>query len=446
MTTITPTSPAIPATIANLNPAPAPLGGGEYIAIVQNGVTYRVTAAQFAEIVKTGSVVGGNGIAVSTVSNVSTISLAALPSENILVGNVNNLATPVALSGDATLANTGALTLDTVNSNVGSYTNASITVNEKGLVTAASNGTAANYYSPGGFINKFRNAGFDVAQRGTSGTVTTGNVNYTLDGWLIAATGATISWAQSFGEVQTIYSGNILTLTGATSMTATSVSQRIESNIAASLASNTVTVQFLINVTGSTSSFTPTLTVSHAGSRDNWGSPVTDINAQPLQTCQAGATTIVAYTFVASANAVNGLQVNLNFGAALNSASNVLNIMMADIRQTPGASIGLNSSPPIPEIRPITSELPACQRYYNTGTYYGTSYGQSTSGTGGVAYVSYPATMRVVPTVALSNQSYTNASAAGVASNLVSGLVISATATTTGNTIIGGTYTSSSEL
>lgn len=66
----------------------------------------------------------------------------ALPSAQIYVGNASNVATAVSMSGDATIANTGALSLATVNSNIGSFGDAThvgaFTVNEKGLITAAS--------------------------------------------------------------------------------------------------------------------------------------------------------------------------------------------------------------------------------------------------------------------------------------------------------------------
>lgn len=68
-----------------------------------------------------------------------------LTDTHILVGNASNIATDVAMSSDATIANTGALTLATVNANVGTFGSATqvsqITVNAKGLITAASNVT-----------------------------------------------------------------------------------------------------------------------------------------------------------------------------------------------------------------------------------------------------------------------------------------------------------------
>lgn len=66
-----------------------------------------------------------------------------LTNNHILVGNVSNVATDVAMSGDATIVASGALTFATVNGNVGTFGTAtqvgSFTVNAKGLITAASN-------------------------------------------------------------------------------------------------------------------------------------------------------------------------------------------------------------------------------------------------------------------------------------------------------------------
>ncbi len=75
----------------------------------------------------------------SLTGNVVSLVLAT---NDIFVGNGSNVATAVAMSGDATIVASGALTLATVNSNVGSFGSStsipSFTVNAKGLITAAS--------------------------------------------------------------------------------------------------------------------------------------------------------------------------------------------------------------------------------------------------------------------------------------------------------------------
>jgi hypothetical protein len=67
-----------------------------------------------------------------------------LADNNVLIGDESGIARAKLFSGDLTTDNEAVVTLANVNSNVGSFTNSSITVNNKGLITAASSGSGAS--------------------------------------------------------------------------------------------------------------------------------------------------------------------------------------------------------------------------------------------------------------------------------------------------------------
>lgn len=87
MSTVTPTSPAVPTTILNLGNATTPLSGGEFIAVVQNGVTLRATVHQVvgAQVLSLNSLTGainltsiGNTISITEAG--SSLNLEAISS------------------------------------------------------------------------------------------------------------------------------------------------------------------------------------------------------------------------------------------------------------------------------------------------------------------------------------------------------------------------------
>jgi len=160
---VNPTTPPVPTTIAGLPAGTTPLGGAEMVPVSQNGVTVRIAANQFNVVGPTGPAgaagptgptgpagpPGSGSIAPGSTgqigyyaSNGSGLSPATLGTGLNIAGST--ITAPAQnLTGDVTSVGL-ATTLATVNGNVGAFTAANITVNAKGLITAASSSGSAN--------------------------------------------------------------------------------------------------------------------------------------------------------------------------------------------------------------------------------------------------------------------------------------------------------------
>jgi hypothetical protein len=227
----------------------------------------------------------------------------------------------------------------------------------------------------GGDRNKFGNPGMDVAQAGSSGTVSAGTTAYTLDFWQLSVTGASAAWSQAYNGNM---AGNALRINCASGLTASTLQQRIESYTASQLlakdkTAQLITIQFAI-YNNSGGSITPKLATGQASAQDNFTTVNGDLGATNLQTIANGSLGVVAYTFVPAAVA-NGYQIQLQFGGALNAASGYVDIGQADIRVTPAVATGLNNNPSPPELRPIHQEIVFAQRYWNQSYPYGVAAG-----------------------------------------------------------------------
>jgi hypothetical protein len=135
-----------------------------------------------------------------------------LTDNHILVGNASNVAADVAMSGDATIVASGALTLATVNSNVGTFGSSTsiptFTVNAKGLITAASGNVVI---APAGTLTGTTLASNVVTSSLTSvGTITSGTWNGTTIAIANGGTGQTTASA-AFGALSPLTTkGDIL--------------------------------------------------------------------------------------------------------------------------------------------------------------------------------------------------------------------------------------------
>jgi hypothetical protein len=284
---------------------------------------------------------------------------------------------------------------------------------------SATSSSLSNTTAIGGYLNKFRNPGFDVMQRNSTATITAGTPAYSFDGWIIGSTGANVIYsAGSPASTPNFTTENFLNITGATNVTDTFIKQRIESLIAAPLAGQTVTAQITIYNTCGTP-ITPTITIKVPNSADNWGSSTTVINGATLQTAANAVWTTLSYTFICPVSAVNGLEVAFDFGAALNANTKSISFTGADIRVTTNLTTGQTASLniPLPELRNIQTELAYCQRYlpvFNSqNTANNIAMGQCISSTQAfVVFTFNVPTRALTTTLAISSPAHVSLSAA----------------------------------
>jgi trimeric autotransporter adhesin len=184
---------------------------------------------------------------------------SALPSGDIFVGNGSNIATGVPLSGDATLSNTGGLTLNTVNGNVGSFTYSNITVNAKGLITAASSGTIGNLTDVGTDGITITNGTNAVIGTGTS--ISQHVADTTHNGYLSSTDWNTFNNKQPAGNYITALTGDA-TATGPGSVPITFAT--VNGNVG-SFGSSTSIPSFTVNAKGLITAASGNVVIAPAG-------------------------------------------------------------------------------------------------------------------------------------------------------------------------------------
>jgi len=381
------------------NSLTADLATGLSTAITKDGQTATTVRIPFAQGINstlatdststgTGSIItaGGVGIAkalyVGTTSNfagASTFGAAVTFNSTIAYGGVTLTA---AVTG------TGKMVLDT-----------SPTLGTPILGTPTSgnliNCTGINYDN---YKNRLINGQMQVAQRGTSGTSgaavpTTAPTYPSVDRWYAYATGATVTVAQVAG---TGAIKNNLQVSGAVSVTAVGVGQRIEQLNCYDLAGSTCTLS--VNMSNSLLT-TVTWTASYATSANTW-SAKTQI-ATGTFTVTSTLTNYSAQISVPAA-ATTGIEILFTVGAQTSGTWVIGNA------QFEKSSIATTF-----DYRPYGTELALCQRYVRLlpTSSGGNLIGQCYSTTQTVI-VSPGVLMRATPALS-TNSSHTVSNAAG---------------------------------
>ena len=243
--------------------------------------------------------------------------------------------------------------------------------------------------------NLIINGAMQVAQRGTSHTLSAGTGSYTLDRVRSQSNGGGITVSQETNAISGIGTEKMCRYTGAASVTGVYYVYRIESKDVAQINGNSVTFSIYIE-NNSGASISPTIDYYHPTASDNFSGLTTIAGGVALGTIANGSSArLKATTDLSGTTITNGLMFQVNFGSALTSGT----IDFTGVQ----LEVGEQATPF--EHRSYGDELARCQRYYtqfhnddagaaNVFLQYNVGSGNSSS----VQY-SFPTTMRVAPTI-----------------------------------------------
>jgi hypothetical protein len=403
------------------NALTADLATGLSTAITKDGQTATTARIPFAQGITSTLVTDSSSISTGSIITAGGVGIA----KALYVGTTANVAGAATLGstltyGGVTLTNavtgTGKMVLDT-----------SPTLVIPALGTPASgvltNCTGVQY---NGFKNRIINGQMQIAQRATSATITAAStiaLGYsTVDRFYVYCTGANVIAAQVAGTGAT---KNNLQITGAASVTAVGIGQRIEQLNSYDMAGSTATLS--VNISNSLLT-TVTWTAYYATTADTFGTLASPTRTQISTGTFTVTSTLTNYSTNISipAAATTGIEIVFTVGAQTSGTWVVGNVQLEK-----------GSTATSFDYRPYGTELQLCQRYYWQGT--GLEAYNGTSLTIALASSNFwGQQMRAIPTI--------NVATGAVLKTQLHGVLTYSTTVASGAYYTPATLTASSEL
>ena len=252
--------------------------------------------------------------------------------------------------------------------------------------------------------NRIINGNMYIAQRSNSATITAGSTiaaGYaTVDRWYAYSTGANVTMAQVAGSGST---RNLLQITGAASVTAVGIGQRIESVNSYDLAGQTCTLSASISNSLLT---TVTWTAYYANTTDTFGTLASPTRTQIATGTFTVDSTLTRYSaqITVPAAATTGIEIVFTVGAQTSGTWQLTNVQF----EVGSTMTGF-------DYRQYGTELALCHRYFvnmNGGTNAYQPLGQATfySTTTATYIITVPTQMRTIPTLSYTGTLYWAAS------------------------------------